>query len=537
MTFRTAIWRLISDESVWPSRLRSAGFCKMAPIVRQSLTSISALCGLVVPPRPVETTVTPSSPVQVYLKNKRSAAASSQTSSAGPGGSTPAGTPTASKDPFKALSEPGSSPMGPPATTQPMPRRAQPPGASSTTSSATAGPGQHPGLFTSFPSPRLGALPGTVPRQAGSSAPTLPGTIPRKAGGTTPTMSSAGLTVATPGISVPAGGRSSFATNPFVPRPAGRSQSAGAHTEDSDKAVTADISKLAKEAGRKRHLEEGEEEYEEEGTEESDGSDIEDMTVPAKKGRNRQSPAKTSKRETATENYMDADLAIVRGDRYARDFTALQSYRSNVASPVDTGAVDLASHEAYLDSVIATQGVTAHVVFDYDRGKEYLATQGVSDFRAYDNGWKIPFPRTQSGRFPDKSNVTIDRVMMVYRRPNRAVVRDDDQDGFGHTCLMGLWGLHAEAALTRCTHFLADGRSKISGVNVCPLCLFWNTNDVTLNNHVQKHYGMGLCCPEDGYVSASAKKMRTHLEEEHDYKMRSGKDKRAGKQPVKKATH
>ena len=50
MTFRTAVWRLISDESVWPSRLRSAGFCKMAPIVRQSLTTIPALCGLVVPP-------------------------------------------------------------------------------------------------------------------------------------------------------------------------------------------------------------------------------------------------------------------------------------------------------------------------------------------------------------------------------------------------------------------------------------------------------------------------------------------------------
>ena len=33
MTFRTAAWRLVSDESVWPSRLRSAGFCKMAPIV------------------------------------------------------------------------------------------------------------------------------------------------------------------------------------------------------------------------------------------------------------------------------------------------------------------------------------------------------------------------------------------------------------------------------------------------------------------------------------------------------------------------
>ena len=46
----------------------------------------------------------------------------------------------------------------------------------------------------------------------------------------------------------------------------------------------------------------------------------------------------------------------------------------------------------------------------------------------------------------------------------------------------------------------------------------------------------GLVLPEDGFVSASAKKMRTHLEDEHDYKMRSGKDKRASKQS-KKAAH
>ena len=276
-------------------------------------------------------------------------------------------------------------------------------------------------------------------------------------------MSSAGLTVATPGISVPAGGRSSFATNPYIARPAGRSQSAGAHAEDSDKAVTSDISKLAKEASQKRHFEEGEGDDEEEGTEETDGSDIEDMTVSAKKGKSRQSPAKTSKRESATENYTEADIAIVRADRYERDFPALQNYRSNVASPDDTGAVNLASHEAYLDLVIATQGITSHVVFEYDSGKEYLAKQGVKDFREYDNGWKIPFPRTKSGRFPDKANTTIERVMMVYRRPNGAIVKDDDKDGFGRTCLMGLWGLHTEGALMRCTHFLTDGHSKITG--------------------------------------------------------------------------
>ena len=210
MTFRTTIWRLISDESVWPSRLRSAGFCKMAPIVRQSLTSIPALCSLVVPPRPVEVPVTPPSPVQSYLMSKRSTAASPHTSSSGygSGGSTPAGTPTAPKKTFGALPEPSSSPMGPPATTQPLHRRPQTPGTSSATSPATSGSSQRPGLFASIPSLKLGTLPGTAPRKAGSAAPTI---------------SSTGLAVATPGLSVPAGGRSSFATNPYTARLAGRS--------------------------------------------------------------------------------------------------------------------------------------------------------------------------------------------------------------------------------------------------------------------------------------------------------------------------
>ena len=34
-----------------------------------------------------------------------------------------------------------------------------------------------------------------------------------------------------------------------------------------------------------------------------------------------------------TENYTEVDIAVVRADRYSRDFPALQSYRNNVALP------------------------------------------------------------------------------------------------------------------------------------------------------------------------------------------------------------
>ena len=72
------------------------------------------------------------------------------------------------------------------------------------------------------------------------------------------------------------------------------------------------------------------------GTEETDGSDIEDMTAAAtQRGKAQQSPAKSSKKESAMENYTEADIAIVRADRYAHDFPAMQNYRNNVALPSD----------------------------------------------------------------------------------------------------------------------------------------------------------------------------------------------------------
>ena len=123
--------------------------------------------------------------------------------------------------------------------------------------------------------------------------------------------------------------------------------------------MESDLTKLARDAGRKRHLEEDDGEEEEEGAEETDGSDIEDMTASARKGKNRQSPAKSTRKESVTENYTEADIAVVRADRYSRDFPVLQNYRNNMALPSDTTNFNLASHQGYLDSVIATQGITS----------------------------------------------------------------------------------------------------------------------------------------------------------------------------------
>ena len=58
--------------------------------------------------------------------------------------------------------------------------------------------------------------------------------------------------------------------------------------------------------------------------------------------------------------------------------------------------------------------------------------------------------------------------------------------------------------------------------------MFWLTNKETLNNHVRKHYGMGLTCRADGFMMASMAAMKMHMESEHRYK---GKHAGAVKKP------
>ena len=58
------------------------------------------------------------------------------------------------------------------------------------------------------------------------------------------------------------------------------------------------------------------------------------MASASQRGKTRQSPAKSSKKESATENYTDTDIAIVRADRHAHVFPAMQNYRNNMASPI-----------------------------------------------------------------------------------------------------------------------------------------------------------------------------------------------------------
>ena len=110
--------------------------------------------------------------------------------------------------------------------------------------------------------------------------------------------------------------------------------------------------------------------------------------------------------------------------------------------------------------------------------------------------------------------MAIKRVMLVCQHEKGVNVKYSDSDGCGHPGTMGLWDLHSSDALNWVKMQLP---SSSVDVNFCPCCTFFSTNNETLNNHVRKHYGMGLTCWADGFKTASVAAMKAHMESEHRY--------------------
>ena len=109
--------------------------------------------------------------------------------------------------------------------------------------------------------------------------------------------------------------------------------------------------------------------------------------------------------------------------------------------------------------------------------------------------------------------------MLVCQCENGIDVAYGDSDSFGCPGTMGLWDLHSTDTLNRAKMQLASSRVD---ANFCPLCAFWFTNNETLNNHVCKHYKMGLTCRSDGFTTASMAAMKANMETEHGYKGKRG---------------
>ena len=143
----------------------------------------------------------------------------------------------------------------------------------------------------------------------------------------------------------------------------------------------------------------------------------------------------------------------------------------------------------------------------------------------YDQGVLTPLPASPGSKwFPDREVIAVIYIIVIVAHPSGQNIADNDPNGFGRTCLMGLWGLHTEKVLQRCRKTCSDGVNQIT-VGFCPFCEYWMMKDSTLNNHVCKHYGMAMSCYHDGYTTGSVSAMKHHMRTDHGIVMESAPEK------------
>ena len=227
--------------------------------------------------------------------------------------------------------------------------------------------------------------------------------------------------------------------------------------------------------------------------------------------------------------WVEEDIDVVGQTRYKTDLQHFQTYRRNKIDPGDMASINTKDHSAYIKVAWADPGsVIRKSVFSVAAYRAVLKQKG-GDVSQFDKEVESMFKKGPRGsRAPDATKVPIRRVMLVCQCENCVNMKYSDSDGFGCPGMMGLWDLHSSDALNRAKMQLPSGPID---ANFCPCCTFYWANNETLNNHVRKHYGMGLTCHSDGFTTASVAAMKGHMEAKHRYE---GKHAGAVKKPKKK---
>ena len=246
----------------------------------------------------------------------------------------------------------------------------------------------------------------------------------------------------------------------------------------------------------------------------SSDSSVEDLdakgTCPKKKG---SMPTKASGSHPS--QWMDEDIDIVRQTHYKTDLQHFQTYCLNKIDPGDMASINTKDHSTYIEVAWLDPGsVIRKSVFSIVAYREVLKRKG-GDISRFDKEVDTKFKKGPRGSWaPDTEKVAIKRVILVCQCENGVNMKYSDPNGFGQPGTMGLWDLHSSEALNWAKMQLPSGSVD---ANFCPCCAFWLTNNETLNNHVCKHYGMGLTCQADGFTTASVAAMKVHMESEHGY--------------------
>ena len=308
-------------------------------------------------------------------------------------------------------------------------------------------------LFQTSPGPPPGfkMLPASIHVTSTSSAPTAM---------STPKASTSGIALP---ISIPLlthpGGRSKFLTDAI------QAGNVPGLDEEGDAKLDEDLRKMARDVSHKqmagsKHVHDKDIDEDKEA-EESDGSMFEDLDEPLPAPMKRSGKAK-SPAKSGPVNWLPAKVDAVHQNRYAIDQPEMRDYHRNYLVEADQKTFNLKNHAKYLDIILSKPGITQDVVFTVEGGWMYFAEKCKVPLDLYDQGVLMPLPVVPGSKwFPDKEVIAIVYVMVIVTRPNSQNIADNDPDGFGCMCLMGLWGLHTEKVLQWCCKTCTDRVNQI----------------------------------------------------------------------------
>ena len=222
--------------------------------------------------------------------------------------------------------------------------------------------------------------------------------------------------------------------------------------------------------------------------------------------------------------WTDDDIDLVCQYCYKTDVNRFQTYRSIHIDLGDLDTINVKDHSTYIYVAKASVGmVIEKSVFSVVSFQEILRLKG-GDMPKFDKEINAKFKKLAKGSWAlDDEKVSINWIMLVCQCPNGVDVTYANKDGFGHPGMMGLWDLHSHNALNQVKLQLKSG---VVDANFSPLCTLWSTNNEMLNNHIQKHYRMGLTCRADGFTKASISTMKLHMEQEHGYEGKIARQKK-----------
>ena len=434
--FGMTIWRMVGDECIMPMRHDYLMNHGLASVMQHALEKVPSTCMRIVPPRSPE----PKDNLMLFLDLLGN-------SSATRAPATPIVHPTVAPPVTPIVPPPAVTPLPSISTlgARPVPTTSVPVFGGAPLASVPASMATGVSLFpTSLPPPPgFKMLPTSIRVTSTSSAPTAASTLKASTSGVA-------LPVSIPLTGHP-GGRSNFLTDAFQAR----------NLADLDEEFDEDLRKMARDVSRKqmagsKRVHDEDIDEDEEG-DDGDGSMFEDLDeplpAPVKRSGKAKSPAKSGPM-----NWPPAEVDIVRQNRYAMDRSEMRDYHRNYLSPVNQKTFNLKNHSKYLDIILAKPGITQDVVFTVEKGWAYFAQTRKVPTDLYDQGVLMPLPASPSSKwFLDKEVIAVVYVMVIVAHPSGQNIADNDPDGFGHMCLMGLWGLHTEKVLQRCHKTCSDG--------------------------------------------------------------------------------